>query len=59
LRQPREVTADRCPSCGKQVGDIVRTRYEGNVTILHVEIEAEDGQLVEVEHVCGDRPTPG
>jgi hypothetical protein len=53
------VTADRCPSCGKQVGDIVRTRYEGNVTILHVEIEAEDGQLVEVEHVCGDRPTPG
>jgi hypothetical protein len=49
---------ERCPSCGKLVGQILHTRQEGNVTILQVRVEDDRGGSVDVEHICDDRPPP-
>lgn len=49
--------ADRCPSCGRQLGgDIVRTMYKDPVVVVHYEIIDAAGERTELDHVCGDNP---
>jgi hypothetical protein len=49
--------ADRCPSCGTELGEIVRVRYEGRLTRVHfLDLTGPGGDEdpVELDHVCGD-----
>jgi hypothetical protein len=45
--------SERCPSCGKELGDITHVIYVGRAVIVRFEVEEDDG-LVEREHHCGD-----
>lgn len=46
---------DRCPSCGRVLGDVIRTTYSGRAVIVTYEVEDEEtGERVEREHRCGD-----
>jgi hypothetical protein len=47
------VVSDRCPSCGKELGDITHVTYAGRAVIVRFEVE-EGGERVEREHHCGD-----
>jgi len=51
-----DVLHPRCPSCGvKLEGEPRGTRYKGNLTVIRMAVtDAETGEEVEVEHVCGD-----
>jgi NhaA family Na+:H+ antiporter len=44
---------DRCPSCGRRLGEILRVRYSGRAVIVHFEVE-QDGERIELVHHCGD-----
>lgn len=48
----------RCPSCGMELGEVVSTRYKGNLTVLRYRppVAAEDDE--DLEHVCGDSNLP-
>lgn len=48
---------DRCPSCGKVLGDRLSLRYRGALTVIRYRVDGEDGEdgePVELEHICGD-----
>jgi hypothetical protein len=45
--------ADRCPSCGRELGDILLVKYAGRAVIVRFETEQGD-ERVELEHRCGD-----
>lgn len=47
---------DRCPSCGRLLGDAISTTLKGNVVVVRYEIIDADGGRTELEHVCGDEP---
>jgi hypothetical protein len=47
------VVKDRCPSCGKELGDITHVTYAGRAVIVRFEIEEGD-ERVELEHHCVD-----
>ena len=44
----------RCPSCGMLLGEIISTRYKGNLTVIHYRPDPDADDPVELEHVCGD-----
>lgn len=48
------VDGDRCGSCGRVLGDIVHTRFEGRLTKIRYEVVGDDGERRSLEHVCGD-----
>lgn len=48
----------RCPSCGKELGDVVSTRYKGNLTVLRYRPPGAAEEDDDLEHVCGDSNLP-
>ena len=48
----------RCPACGMELGEVVSTRYKGNLTVLRYRPPgaADNGEAL--EHVCGDSNLP-
>jgi hypothetical protein len=46
--------ADRCQSCGRELGDIVRTTMKGHVLVVQFETVDDEGEVTRHEHVCGD-----
>lgn len=47
----------RCPSCGRELGEKLGTRYKGALTVIRYHVpdpDDPDGDPVELEHVCGD-----
>ena len=47
------MTAGRCPSCGRELGDLVSTTYKDPVVIIRYEVVGDDGEITEMEHLCG------
>jgi len=46
--------ADRCQSCGRELGDIVHTTFQGNTVVVTYEVVEDDGSVTQHEHVCTD-----
>jgi hypothetical protein len=47
------VSDDRCPSCGRELGEVVRITYAGRAVIVRFAV-GEDEDRTELEHRCGD-----
>jgi hypothetical protein len=45
---------DRCPSCGRELGEIVRVTYAGRAVVVRFAVVTDD-ERVELEHRCGDK----
>ena len=50
--------ADRCPSCGRELGDILRTTYKDPLIVVHYEVIDAAGERTELDHLCGDSHPP-
>jgi hypothetical protein len=46
---------DRCPSCGRELGELVRVTYAGRAVIVRFAV-GEGDERTELEHRCGDDP---
>ena len=49
---------ERCPSCGRKLGDIVHITYKDPTIIVDYETVDDAGERTELEHVCGDSHPP-
>jgi hypothetical protein len=44
---------ERCPSCGRELGEIIRVTYAGRGVIVRFAVGTDEDRT-ELEHRCGD-----